>query len=222
MPLNKYGRYYPERLSKDERQRRLSFSDAMFGSKGNTILPAKTKKNDSTEMDIFGGSFTYIDQNGIEQSIDASQVKNFGDSDYAETQKLFPNATPCFVKNTEAKYDAEGRTNVIGENLIIVDAIRMNSGEFGPGFMLQAIHQELGEVKLFAPGRTSEAIEFMCGIALEDKYDENKKLVAKAGERFRASELTSGMACRFIYVSGGKYDGYYDIASAVQELQPVE
>jgi hypothetical protein len=190
--------------------------DAMYGSQGKTILPAKTKAPAKQEQ-----SFTYIDQNGVEQSIDASQVQNFGDSEYAETQQLWPSATPAFVKNTPEKFDGEGRVNVIGENLIVVEAIRMNTGEYGPGFRLHAIHQEHGEVKLFAPGQiANEAIEFMCGIALEDRHDEKNNLVAKAGERFRASELPKAM--RFVWTKGGKYGGYFEPTNAVQELDPVD
>jgi hypothetical protein len=198
--------------------------DALYSRNGVNTLPAKVKSKPASVTDVVkSAEFSYTDENGLVQTLDLNKVKNLGDTEYAESKKLFPNATQCFIGKDGTRFDDEGRENVINQNLVIVQAVRMTKGDFGPWFLLRCGHPTKGEISIPAPGKVSnEAIESMSGIALKDKIDPiTKKLIAKAGEVFKASELP--VWSRFEYVANaGDYNGYFVIYPALKELVEVE
>lgn len=166
-------------------------------------MPAKAKTNSAVAP--VAAPFKYVDANGVEQTIDLLKVKNLGDTAYAESQKLFPNATQCYVGQEGIEFDSEGRPNVIGHNLVILQARRMTMGDYGPWFLLQCAHPELGEISVPAPGTiANEAVAAMSGIDIN------------TGKQTGASELP--VWARFEFVKGGNYNGYFVIMPAIQEL----
>ena len=199
MKTNK-RRYRKERLSLDKRNELLRFNHALYGDY--VKMPAKAKTNSVAVTPV---PFSYVDANGIEQNLDLLKVKNLGETAYAESQKLFPNATQCYIGQEGVEFDDEGRQNVIGQNLVILAARRMTIGDYGPWFLLQCAHPEKGEISIPAPGNiANEAIAAMSGIDL------------KTGERIGPSELP--VWARFEFVKGGSYNGYFVIMPAIQEL----
>lgn len=152
-------------------------------------------------------AFTYIDVNGIEQTVDMLAVKNLDETDWAESQKLFPNATQCMIDKDGTAFDAAGRQNVLNDNLLVVEAVRINAGDFGPSFLLHAAHPELGEISVFCPGRTNEEMAEISGISLE------------SGKQVKPKQLPAWM--RFRFLKGvGEYNGYFVIEPAVRDELP--
>lgn len=184
------------RLSKKERSELLQFNYALYGVKE---LPAKSNVPAKETP-----TFSYVDSHGVEQNLDLTKVKNLGDTQWAEAQKLFPNATQCYIGQEGIPFDEEGRPNVINQNLVILEARRMTKGDYGPWFFLRCAHPELGEISTPAPGQiANEAVAGMSGVSLE------------SGETVKASELP--VWARFEFVKGGKYGGYFVIYPALEQ-----
>lgn len=226
MPVTRKGRYYPERLPKGKRQQMTQFFKAMY-TKEIDEMP-RAKKSQSVEVRENPAEtvapVTYVDADGIEQTIDILKVKNLGDTAYAESQKLFPNAEQCFIGKSGELYDDEGRENMLNENLVIVSARHMTMGDYGPWFLLQCIHPEKGEITIPAPGEIANAaIEAMSGIALTD-ITEGEHKGTKAGFKFGPSELPTWARFEFVPEKGAYGNGYFVILPAVQQAEatPVE
>ena len=194
-------RWQQERLSKRKRGELLRFNLALYGNSGDKKMPAK--KSEVATMDV---PFKFLDAHGIEQTLDLAKVKNLGDTAYAESQKLFPNATQCMIGKDGVRFDEDGRENVLGQNIVILEARRLEVGDFGPWFLLRCAHPTLGEISVPAPGRiANEAVAQMSGIDL------------KTGEQTGPSEFP--VWCRFEFVPDkGKFNGYFVIFPAIQEL----
>jgi len=211
----KSGRYYPERLSKGKREDYLRFLSALYSSTGsprdgvNKLTPAKTvpSKTQDKPISTIAFQFRYVDKNGVEQVIDTAKVANLGDTTYAESKKLYPNAEQCMIDKSALKFDSEGRENVINTNLLIVEATRMTKGDYGPWFLLRCGHPVKGEISVPAPGViANEAIQSMSGIALKD------------GSQIGASELPVWARFEFVPKAGQFGSGYFVILPALEEL----
>lgn len=197
-------RWQKTRLSKGKRDELLRFNQAMFENREK--MATKNKPVEAVEVPATTAApFKYVDANGLEQTIDLLKVKNLGDTAYAESQKLFPNATQCYIGQEGIQFDDEGRENVIGQNLVILEARHLTKGDYGPWFLLRCAHPTLGEISIPAPGTiANEAVASLSGISLE------------TGKQTGPSELP--VWARFEFVNGGKYNGYFVIMPALQEL----
>lgn len=207
------GRYYQKRLSRDKRDALSLMYHALYQRRnGESTLVTKKKSSAEVVKSDSLTQFTFKDANGVEQTLDLTKVKNLGDTAYAESKKLFPDATPCMIEQDGTKFDPEGRENVINDNICIISARWMTKGDYGPWFLVQAAHPRLGEISVPAPGRVcNEAVAYMAGIDLKT----GRPTVG------RASELPVWARFEFVPDAGGYGNGYFVIMPALQQLEAV-
>lgn len=168
-------------------------------------MPSKTKSN--SQVATTDSPFSYVDANGITQTLDPEKVKNLGDTEWAESRKLFPDATECCTLKSGEAFDAQGRPNILGQNFIMVDARRTTMGEYGPSILVRGLHPEHGEISVFAPGSDAcrDSVAQLAGIDLA-----TGKKVAEHQFPFWA---------RFVYNSGkGEFNGYFELLPAAEQL----
>lgn len=207
-----------ERLSRGKRDELLRFNFELYGVK-ELATKAKTNSNLPAFSKPETAPFKYVDTNGFEQTLDLAKVGNLGETKYAESKRLFPNARPCMIDKSGIGYDAEGRENVLGQNLVIVNARRMTKGEYGPWFLLQCSLPSGEEISIPAPGQISNAaIQSLSGIALNDIKDKDGKVIHKAGEVFGPSELPRWARFEFVKDAGQFKNGYFVIMPALPGL----
>lgn len=159
----------------------------------------------------------YVDAKGVEQTLDLSKVKNLGDTAYAESQGLFPNAKECFIPGKDdilatngdisrlPQFDSLGRESVLAVPHVVTEVTHMTKGDYGPYFMVHGYSPELGEIKYLSKGEIiNEALASMSGIDLA------------TGNRVSMGELP--VWCAIEFVRGGKNGGYFVISPAQLEL----
>lgn len=212
MPVQINRRYRKERLSKGKRNELSNFYSEIFSRRDDLDMATKSKGIEAKEVPAqVVAEFSYVDSNGVPQTLDLGKVKNLGETEWAENQKLFPDATQAFVSFKDGAFDEDGRPNLLNENLVIVEAVRYLKGEFGPQFILRGAHPVHGEVSIFCPGKVgNEAMEQIAGISLKD------------GSKPGPGQLPVWI--RFIHVKegGATGNGYYLPVPAVQELPESE
>lgn len=194
-------RWQKTRLSKGKRDELLRFNQLLYGRTDN--MPAKAKSN--SQVATTESPFSYVDENGITQILDPTKVKNLGDTEWAESRKLFPNATPCCVLKTGEAFNADGYPNILGQNFIMVEVKRTTMGDYGPSILVRGLHPTLGEISAFAPGSSAcrDSVAQLAGIDLE-----TGKQVAPHQFPFWA---------RFVYNKGmGNYEGYFELLPAAE------
>lgn len=159
----------------------------------------------------------YVDAKGVEQTLDLRQVKNLGDTAYAESQSLYPEATACFIPSRDdilavdgdpsklPQFDVEGRETIFNKPHVILEATHMTKGDFGPYFTVHAYSPELGDIKYLTRGQyITDAVSKMSGIDLA------------TGNRVSIGELPVWTTIEF--VPGGKFKGYFVYMPAQLEL----
>lgn len=161
--------------------------------------------SDSKEIAI-SGTFEWIDSNGIKQSVNLEDVKSLSHTDYfIATEHIFPNATQCCVKRPDSKtgevvaFDDKGRPNILNQPVCLLEARWMETGEFGPWFLMRGYHPEYGEISVPATGSVVE--ETIAGVFAID---------IKTGESTGMGE--SAVWARWEFIPEGEYGGYFILA----------
>lgn len=219
------SKYRKEFISQSKRDALSRMYSALYSNSGNVppdfaISPngvpgqmATAKKSNGAVVAVEPRSgvasiVKYVDAKGVEQTLDLSKVKNLGDTAYAESQGLFPNARETFIPgrdNLAMKFDEYGRESILAVPHVVTEVTHMTKGEFGPYFMVHGFSPELGELKYLSKGQIiNEALASMSGIDLA------------TGKRVSMGELP--VWCAIEFVRGGKNGGYFVISPAQLEL----
>lgn len=179
-------------------------------------MPGKNSKSVATKARSNNANLVkFVDREGRPQVIDPAKVKNLGDTAYAASQTLFPDSERAFLGKPDKvtgvipAFNAEGYPNILNENIILVDAVRMTKGDYGPWFLTRAQHPKLGDISFPASGEVlNKAISQLSGISLT------------TGDQVKASEFP--VWARIEWMDEGKYDGYFALTPALTELVEVD
>lgn len=189
--------YRTFRPSLSERSKLLEFHKELYSRK-TVEMATKSPVKKSNQIMITGKDGTQLP---------LPTVKSYAETDYFQDNgTLFPQLAEAIFSRESEAFDDEGRPNITGKNLVIVDVVHMTKGEFGPYFAMHVLVDDMGEFSVLTRGQVvNETIAGLTGISLE------------TGKRIAPSELP--VAIRVVYERGkGEYQGYFTVLPPAESL----